>query len=238
MISENLKKLIVIPAYNEEETIEEVVRGAIRHADVIVVDDASKDRTPEILEKLKKEFPDNFFSLRHPKNTHIPGGIQDGMKFAVSQSYDYVITMDAGMSHDPDMLPQFFEFPKCDMLIGSREKTEGVPLYRKIISWLAAKVMNYCIASGKFDLFGPRIKDCTSGYRRYSKEAFTRIANHKLESVAFDFHMEALALTYKNGGSVREIGIHYKFSNSSFNKKVFKLAISFALKLLKRKWGF
>ncbi len=237
MTTSKNKNLIVIPAYNEQETIEEVVRGAIRHADVVVVDDASKDKTPEILEKLKVEFPGKLFTIRHPKNTHIPGGIQDGMKFAASNGYDYVVTMDAGLSHDPDMLPTFFEFPNCDLLIGSREKTEGVPVYRKVISWLAAKVMNYCITPGKLDILGPKIKDCTSGYRRYSKEAFTRIANHSLESIAFDFHMEALALTYKNGGTVREIGIHYKFSNSSFNRKVLKLAISFALKLLLRKWG-
>jgi dolichol-phosphate mannosyltransferase len=228
--------LVVIPAYNEEETIEEVIRRSIRYADICVVDDASRDSTPEILARLVQEFPGSLFTIRHPKNTHIPGGIQDGMKFALSKNYKYVVTMDAGMSHDPEVLPQFFEYPNCDLLIGRREKTEGVPLYRKFITFLAARVMNYCIAPSRFDFLGPRIKDCTSGYRRYSRAAYERIANHQLESVAFDFHMEALALTFANGGSVREIGIYYKFSNSSFNKKVFKLALSFAWKLFKRKW--
>lgn len=237
MKSEKKSYLVVIPAYNEESTIEEVIRGAIQYADVCVVDDASKDRTPEILELLKQEFSGRLFSIRHAKNTHIPGGIQDGMKFALAKDYQYVVTMDAGMSHDPDMLPQFFDYPDCDLLIGSREKTEGVPLYRKLITYLASRVMNYCIAPRRLDFFGPGIKDCTSGYRRYSRSAYERIAKASLESVAFDFHMEALALTYKNGGSVREIGIFYKFSNSSFNKKVFKLALSFAWKLFKRKWS-
>lgn len=232
------KTLIVIPAYNEELTIEDVVRQAIRYANVCVVDDASKDRTPIILEKLKDEFPKELFIIRHAKNTHIPKGIQDGMKFALDNGYQYVITMDAGLSHDPNKIPEFLEYPHCDLLIGSREKVVGVPLYRRIISFLASKVMNYCIAKGKFDFFGPRIKDCTSGYRRYSKEAFIKIAQTNLESVAFDFHMEALSLVYQNGGTVREIGITYIFSNSSFNRKVLKLALQFAWKLLKRKWGF
>ncbi|MCB1142641.1 MAG: glycosyltransferase family 2 protein [Leptospiraceae bacterium] len=231
------KNLAIIPAYNEEETIEEVVRHSIQHSEVCVVNDASKDRTPEILAALKKEFPDTLHIIHHEKNTHIPGGVQDGMKFALQGEYDYVVTMDAGMSHDPNALPQFFNAEHCDLLIGKREKVEGVPLYRRMISYLAARVMNYCISEGIFDLFGPGIADCTSGFRRYSKKAYSFIANQKLESIAFDFHMEALALTYRNGGSVREIGIHYKFSNSSFNKKVLKLAIDFALKLLKRKWG-
>jgi dolichol-phosphate mannosyltransferase len=231
------KNLVVIPAYNEESTIEDVVRFSIKYADICVVNDASKDRTPEILSSLQKEFPDKLFLVHHTKNTHIPGGIQDGMKLAVEKNYDYVVTMDAGLSHDPDMLPTFFNYQECDLLIGNREKTEGVPFYRKVVSFLAARVMNYCLAPKILDFFGPGIGDCTSGYRRYSKKAFTTIANHKLESIAFDFHMEALYLTYKNGGTIKEIGIHYKFSNSSFNKKVLKLAIAFAWKLLKRKFS-
>lgn len=232
----NVKALVVIPAYNEELTIEDVVRQSIRYTNVCVVDDASKDRTPIILEQLKEEFPDKLFIIRHAKNTHIPRGIQDGMKFALENDYQYVITMDAGLSHDPNQIPKFLEYPHCDLLIGKREKVVGVPLYRRVISYLGSKVMNYCISKSKFDLLGPRIQDCTSGYRRYSREAFSRIAQATLESVAFDFHMEALALVYQNGGTVREIGITYVFSNTSFNSKVLKLALQYAWKLLKRKW--
>ena len=53
-----MKTLVVIPAYNEESTIEEVVRGAIKYADVSVTDDSSKDSTPEILKKL--QIPSDF----------------------------------------------------------------------------------------------------------------------------------------------------------------------------------
>lgn len=228
--------LVVIPAYNEQETIEEVVRLTIRHSDVCVVDDGSKDSTPEILNKLKTEFGDRLHIIRHIKNTHIPGGIQDGMKLALEKDYKYTVTMDAGMSHDPDRLPDFFALKSFDLVIGQRAVTENVPIYRKLISWCAARVMNYCLSPSILNFWGPGIKDCTSGYRMYSKPAFERIAEHKLESIAFDFHMEALYLTYKNGGKVKELPIHYKFSNSSFNKKVFKQALAFAWKLFKKKF--
>ncbi|TGN14691.1 glycosyltransferase [Leptospira ilyithenensis] len=232
------KTLIVIPAYNEDSTIEEVVRGAIVHADVSVTDDASKDKTPEILKELQKEFPGRLFVIRHEKNTHIPGGIQDGMKLAVEKKYDWVITMDAGLSHDAGRLKDFINFADCDLLIGSRKETLNVPFYRKVVSFLAARAMNYCLSKGIFNLRGPGIKDCTSGYRRYSKWAFQKIADHKLESVAFDFHMEALSVVSLQGGTIKEIPISYVFSNSSFNSKVLKLAIQFAKKLLLRKFGF
>ncbi|AXX15094.1 MULTISPECIES: glycosyltransferase family 2 protein [Leptospira] len=231
-----MKNLVVIPAYNEEKTIREVVERALTYSDVLVVDDASKDKTPEILKVLIREYPKRLFTIRHEKNTHIPGGIQDGMKFAVEKKYDSVVTMDAGLSHDPNKLPEFIKV-EADLVIGSRITTVGVPFYRKLISFIAAKVMNYCISPGLFDVFGYRLRDCTSGYRKYSKKAFTWIAQTELESIAFDFHMEALSIVAKNQGTIREIGIHYVFSNSSFNRRVLKQAIQFALKLLKRKLG-
>lgn len=231
-----LKALVVIPAYNEADSIEEVVRQTLPFCDVSVTDDASKDATPEILKKLKSEFGDRFHFIRHESNTHIPKGIQDGMKYAVAKGYDWVITMDAGLSHDPNRIPAFMEFEACDLLIGKRSITQNVPIYRKAISFLAARVMNYCLSKGIFDFFGPRISDCTSGYRRYSKLAFTKIAEYPLESIAFDFHMEALSIVSLSGGSIREVEIKYVFSNSSFNSKVLKLAIQFARKLLLRKW--
>ncbi|TGL61988.1 glycosyltransferase family 2 protein [Leptospira ognonensis] len=230
-----MKTLVVIPAYNEESTIEEVVRGAIKYADVSVTDDCSKDKTPEILKKLQSEFPNRLFVIRHDKNTHIPRGIQDGMKLAVEKGYDWVVTMDAGLSHDADRLPDFINHESCDLVIGSRKETVNVPFYRRVISFLAARVMNYCLSKGLFNIVGPNIKDCTSGYRRYSKDAFEKIAAYPLESIAFDFHMEALSIISLAGGSVRELPIKYIFSNSSFNSKVFKLAVQFAKKLFLRK---
>jgi dolichol-phosphate mannosyltransferase len=230
-----MKVLVVVPAYNEESTIEEVVRGAIQYADVSVTDDSSKDSTPNILKKLQAEFPNRLFVIRHDKNTHIPRGIQDGMKFALEKNYDWVVTMDAGLSHDADRLPDFINFEPCDLVIGSRKETVNVPLFRKVISYIAARVMNYCLSKGIFDIFGPNIKDCTSGYRRYSKDAYGKIASYPLESVAFDFHMEALSIVSLGGGTIRELPIKYIFSNSSFNSRVLKLAAQFAKKLLLRK---
>lgn len=233
---ESCKYLIVIPSYNEADSIEKVVSLAVQYADVCVIDDASKDSTPQILEGLLQKYPNQLFVITHKKNTHIPCGIQDGMRFAVQNNYNYVITMDAGMSHDPDSLPEFISYTHTDLLIGRRIVTEGVPLYRKVISFLAAKVINYCISKSLFDILGPRIRDVTSGYRRYSQKAFTIIAERNLISVSFDFHMEALYVTYRNGGEIVEHGIHYKFSNSSFNSRVLKQAIRFAWTALKSKF--
>ena len=235
------RNLVVIPAHNEESTIYEVVARSLAHADVSVTDDGSTDKTAGILgtildECARGKHPNKLHIVTHPKATHIPAGIQDGLKFAVSSGYDLVVTMDAGLSHDPDALPGFFNYdPGVDVVIGSRGKTQNVPLYRKAVSAMARLVVNYSLTDSYFDILGPGLKDCTSGYRRYSKRACELIAATELRSKAFDFHMEALALCYRAGMKVGEIPIDYVFSNSSFNSRVLKQAIRFGLYLISTK---
>jgi len=237
------KNLVVILAHNEEKTIYEVVARSLKYADVSVTDDGSRDNTASMLKTIQaecaeKKYPNKLNIITHPETTHIPKGIQDGLRFAAASRYDFIVTMDAGLSHDPDALPDFFNYDKkVDVVIGSRSNTQNVPEYRKAISAMAKMVVNYALSSSYFDLYGPGIKDCTSGYRRYSRQAAERIAQADLISKAFDFHMEALSLCYRAGMKVEEIPIHYVFSNSSFNNKVLKQAIKFGIYLVATKKG-
>jgi dolichol-phosphate mannosyltransferase len=235
------RNLVIVPAHNEEETIYEVVTRSLKHADVSVTDDGSRDKTAEILKSIQLECNQGKRSnklniITHPQATHIPVGIQDGLIFAITSDYDLIVTMDAGLSHDPDDLPRFFNYnPNVDVVIGSRTKTQYVPFYRKVISVMARMVVNFSLTGSYFDILGPGIKDCTSGYRRYSKRACELIAKTKLKSKAFDFHMEALALCYRAGMNVEEIPITYVFSNSSLNSKVLIQAIKFGMQLISTK---
>ncbi|MEQ9364603.1 MAG: glycosyltransferase, partial [Leptospirales bacterium] len=109
-----MKRLVVIPAHNEEETIYEVVTRALQYADVSVTDDGSRDRTPEILADIAAEVRagkhnNQLHIITHEKATHIPRGLQDGLRYGVEAGYEWFVTMDTGLSHDPDALPQFFD---------------------------------------------------------------------------------------------------------------------------------
>ena len=235
------RRLIVIPAHNEQETIREVVTRALQYGDVSVTDDGSTDKTPKFLSEIKQEclsghHQNHLHVITHPKATHIPAGIQDGMKYAVQNHYSFVMTMDAGLSHDPDTLERFIRFDEhTDIVIGSRSKTENVPLYRKLVSYVGSRMINYVVTDSYISLFGPGIKDCTSGFRRYSQRAVDKIAAADLKSLSFDFHMEALAICLRKGMSVAEIPITYIFSNSSFNGKILFQAARFAFHLLRTK---
>lgn len=213
------KTLVVIPAYNEAENIAEVVTRATRHAPVVVVNDGSKDRTGEIAAAL----PDTTV-INHARNTHIPGAILDGFRHALAHSYDYAVTMDAGLSHDPGMLPALIAQPDADLVLSYRPQPKNVPLYRKALSRAGAVMVNAAI--------GGRYRDVTSGYRRYSRRAMQAVVDAPLVCRSFDFHLEALAVVHHAGLTIREFPITYVFSNSSLTRKVVAQAFSTWLKLV------
>lgn len=215
------RALVVIPAFNEQETIEAVARGAQRHADVCVVDDASTDRTPEILATIA-----GVHVIRHARNTHIAGAVLDGMRFALGQGYDYVVTMDAGLTHLPDELPRLLEAEPCDLVIGTRHwsSIENKPAYRIALSMAGTLLMNAILLDRHRD--GPRLlRDCTSGYRRYSQRAVRVLTETPLRSRAFDFLLETLAVLARANASIREVPITYRFSNSSLNGRIVREAL-------------
>lgn len=207
--------LVVIPAYNEAASIEQVVQLSRPHADVCVVDDASSDATPRILAGLS-----GIHTIRHSKNTHIPGAILDGMRYALEAGYDFCITLDAGLSHDPNVLAKFKEHTEADLVIGYREKRVQVPAYRKALSFCAKLVMNHAL--GKRVPRGKKValKDVTSGYRMYSRRSLELLLRSTMKSRSFDFHLEALARIYRSDLKIEEIPITYIYSNSSLRWKV------------------
>ncbi|MBU0763044.1 MAG: glycosyltransferase family 2 protein [Candidatus Altiarchaeota archaeon] len=221
------KYLVVIPAYNEEKTIKEVIQRTLPYADIVVVNDASKDKTAEIVKSFK-----NVVLINHPKNTHIPQAVLDGMQYAYDNGYDYILTMDAGLSHKPEEIPDLLNAPECDLVLSYRGEKKHTPLYRKVLSKAATTFIN--IALWRFQLTKPipAFKDVTSGYRRYSKEAVELLLKRESKAKSFDFLTESLMFIYRNNMKIIEVPITYEFSNSSLNKKVVKDSISMLLDIL------
>ncbi len=204
------RALVVVPAFNEAATIVEVVTRAARHADVCVVDDASTDDTAALVAGI-----DRVHCIRHARNTHIARGILDGFEHAREAGYDVCVTMDAGLSHDPDAVPRFLARSDADLVLGYRAEQSGVPGYRRALSSAASVMMNMAMARRPLPFGGPGLRDCTSGYRLYSRRAFELLVEADMHSRAFDFHIESLAYVYRAGLRIEEIPITYRFSNTS-----------------------
>ena len=171
--------LVIIPAYNEAETIEELVLRVVKYADVCVINDNSNDATPEILERLE-----GIHVIHHEKNTHIPGGLLDGMRYAVEQGYAYGISIDAGLSHNPDEIPRFIDHPHSDLAIGTRIEKTNTPPFRKALSFVGNIIYNSSLEFPASIFKSKYYKDISSGYRRYSNKAMQLIISKKTESTA------------------------------------------------------
>jgi dolichol-phosphate mannosyltransferase len=203
------RTLVVIPVHNEAATIETVVRRAMRHAPVCVVDDCSTDETPAILARLE-----GVHVIRHEKNTNYGGAVLTGMRYGLNNGYDYVVTMDAGLSHDPDELPRFLGAGEADFVIGVRHAAHEwhVPVHRKVLSRAGTVLMRLAL----WRLGGrERLHDCTSGYRRYSRAALMLLTETPLQGRGFDFVLETAGLMSWSGVSISEVPISYRRTNST-----------------------
>lgn len=115
-----VKKLIIIPAFNEEANIEKTVAAIQKDAkefDYVIINDCSTDRTREICE----EHGYNIVNL--PINLGIGGAVQTGYKYAQKYGYDMAVQVDGDGQHDPEFLNEMAEYiekNKVDLVIGSR----------------------------------------------------------------------------------------------------------------------
>ena len=168
-----VKILIIIPCYNEEENLERVVARLKKEApqvDFLIVNDCSTDSSAAICKANGWRF------LDLPTNLGIGGGVQSGYQYAAANDYDITVQMDGDGQHDPAYLDAILapvEKGELDMCIGSRFITkEGfqTSFMRRVgINFLSGLLVVLC---------GKRVRDVTSGFRACGREMFCYFADH------------------------------------------------------------
>ena len=159
-----MKKLIIIPAYNEEENIEKTVESILRDSsgfDYVIINDCSKDNTRKICEE--KGY--NIVNL--PINLGIGGAVQTGYKYAVRNGYDMAVQVDGDGQHDPKFLEEmatYLEEHDVDMVIGSRF-IEKKGFQSSGLRRVGIRFFTFLIKI----LTGKKITDPTSGLRMVGK---------------------------------------------------------------------
>lgn len=166
-----MKLLIILPAYNEEEKIGEVLKDiprrikGISEIEKLVIDDGSTDKTSEIALKSKATV------LKHVINRGLGGAIGTGFEFARNDKADIVVTFDSDGQHRPQDIEPLIKpilDKKADVVIGSRFiKLKEMPPDRMLINLLSN------IAT--FLLFGIYTSDSQSGLRAFNKNAISKI---------------------------------------------------------------
>ena len=163
-----MKTLLIIPAYNEEESLKGTVDSVIREApsvDFLIVNDGSSDGTVRVCRE--NGYP--FLDL--PTNLGLAGAFQSGMKYAYRHGYDCAIQFDADGQHLPEYIEPMVEaLENADIVIGSRFAEARKPRSMRMLG------SNLISAAIKLTT-GQTVKDPTSGMRAFNKRMIDVMAN-------------------------------------------------------------
>jgi glycosyltransferase involved in cell wall biosynthesis len=150
-----MRLLTAIPVYNEERYVESVLAEVLRHAgDVLVVDDGSTDRTPELLQK----FP-TVRTIRHARNSGYGASLRTAFETAIADGYEGLVTLDCDGQHQPSMIPTLAaRLSEADIVSGSRylrvfDATQRPPEQRRRINVEVTRWLNECLDFNVTDAF-------------------------------------------------------------------------------------
>ena len=228
--------LIIIPTYNEAENIEAVIKKVMDledKNDILVIDDNSPDGTSKIVENQKNIYNNKVFLIKREKKSGLGSAYKTGFKWALENNYSYIFEMDADMSHDPNEIKNLkIELiqNKCDVVVGSRY-IEGV----SVVNWPLSRIfLSYSANLYVRIITGMPIKDATSGFVGYTKNALNSIELSKIKFNGYAFQIEMKFKLWKKKFKLKEhqiIFVNRKLGKSKMNQSIIFEAIFGVIKL-------
>lgn len=219
--SNNLKLYIVIPAFNEEAVIQEVIKeiqSAVTNANIILIDDGSQDNTYAKATLIK-----DVITLKHFLNRGKGAAVKTGIEAAKLLGTDIVITLDGDGQHNPSDIPKMITLiiDGYDVVLGTRLKNPtGMPWY-KIIHNIIGNFLVWMI-------YGLWVTDSQSGFRAYSKKAI-RLIDAKTDRYEYD--SEVIREIYRHKLRYIEVPIEVRYTQYSMSK-THKMNLKNGFKLL------
>ena len=214
---------MVIPTYNEAGNIETILERVfnlnITSLHVLIVDDNSPDGTAKIIyEKSKDER--RLHLLQRKEKLGLGTAYVAGFKYALQNDFDFVVEMDADLSHPPDELPHLIaKAERYDFVIGSRYLT-GV----NVINWPLSRLLLSLFANWYTRVItGMPIRDCTSGFKCFHRSVIEAIELDDIVSNGYAFQIELHYKAWRKGFQICELPIVFTerlTGNSKMSRKI------------------
>lgn len=214
-----LKLLIVIPAYNEEESIVPVVENLIQNYpqfDYVVVNDGSRDQTAQICRD------HGFRLLDLPINLGLSGAFQTGVRFAIENDYDCAIQLDADGQHLPEYIQPMLDLLEegADIVIGSRFVSAKKPRSLRMMG-------SYLISWAIRLTTGRAICDPTSGMRMFNRRMLDEFA----QNLNYAPEPDTISYLIKNGAVVKELQVEMAERTAGSSYLNFSRSVEYMLKM-------
>ena len=200
--------LVILPTYNERENLPIIVSRLLEipRLHVLVVDDRSPDGTDAVADSLAAA-SEGRVAVMHRTGTRGLGlSYIDGMRAALRTNAAQICQMDADLSHNPSDVPRLLAgLSEADLVIGSRYvpggRIENWPRHRVLLSGFANRYVRF--------LTGIRVRDCTSGFRCWRREALERLPLDRVRSDGYAFLVELVWEASRAGCVITEVPITF-----------------------------
>ena len=208
MHNKESKIFIVIPVFNEDKVIQEVIKDVKKSSfdNIILVDDGSTDSTYSKAESIQ-----GTICLHHKINRGKGAATKTGIEAAKILRADIIVTMDGDGQHDPNNIKSLVDpivHEDIDVVLGTRmANPKGMPIRKRIANYLG-NLFTWC-------LYGLRVSDSQSGFRAYSKSAVNMI-NTKADQYEYD--SEIISEINVHNLKYKEIPIKVRYTKYSINK--------------------
>ena len=214
-----MRKLIIIPTYNERENIEAMVAKVFSLAgdySLLVVDDGSPDGTAEIVRGLMQSYPERLFMIEREGKLGLGTAYIAGFRWALERGYEAIYEMDCDFSHDPDDLLRLTAELEAgaDVAIGSRY-VSGVnvvnwPMRRLLLSFFASRYVK-CVTRMP-------VRDATAGFVGYRAEVLRTIDLNGVRMHGYGFQIEMKYTAWKLGFKIKEVSIIFRDRTAGTSK--------------------
>jgi dolichol-phosphate mannosyltransferase len=225
--------VVVMPTYQEAANLPKIAQVLMElplpGLRVLVVDDSSPDGTGALAERLAAQYGGNRIGVVHrPGKQGLGRAYIDGMTQAIAAGAEFVVQMDADLSHGPEYLPGMLGTllaAEADVVIGSRyvagaSTASDWPWHRKALSAFANAYVRVLLRLG--------IRDATAGYKMWRSTALAAIGLENVRSNGYSFQVEMNYRARLRGLKVVELPIHFAERQAGESKMSFKVQLESA----------
>jgi dolichol-phosphate mannosyltransferase len=229
-----MRLLVVLPTYNEVLNVESMLRAlraVVPDAHILVVDDASPDRTADAAQTTGSVLG-QIDVLRRQGKGGLGGAYREGFTWGIENGYTRFVEIDCDFSHDPHALPSLLAAAQNhEVVIGSRYVPGGqIPQWKFSRRLLSRGGNQYASI-----LLGLRVADSTAGYRVYSLSALEKINYQSVRADGYGFQIEMTYRARRGGASIVEVPV--SFSDRQLGESKMSSSIVYEALWLVTKWA-
>ncbi len=228
---------VITCTYNEKDNIAPLVKRIFRllpDITVLVVDDSSPDGTGDAVRALQGELP-NLHLLSRGSKLGLGTAITEGIKWAKGQGFDFVINMDADLSHDPVTLPQMIRAAQeADYVVGARYVPGG-----GTINWgVHRRLLSFGGNTFAKTVLGVPVSDLTTGYRCIRLSEVDKLGLDSISAKGYGYLIVMTFRAYQAGLRIAEVPIRFldrRYGESKMSMNIIEEAFMLVVRLRREK---